>query len=302
MEEDFENAELISLKKNLLNSLSIDKLKNEAQFIRAYLFHGIKLNFFSINEGFANKVLGHLPKNWILPNSTQEEKGLNIYLDTSWNNDWDYETNPNCLLNREGSFETAIQRDFLGIDYISKAVLCLTDTHADGIFNALRWLLPRRMLDDNTFLLHSSCVIDKDKAYFFLGHSGAGKSTVASLSGERIVLGDDMNVMRFDGEKAYAKAGGLGGLSFSNTDYEKEFEVAGFYWLEQSNKTKVSRLSASKGAIKILASLANIFWDNMKTDRRDELLDLALNISSKVRFSQLDFKKDKEFWNHVTFE
>lgn len=300
MDSLFENIELISSKRTLLNSLITDNPCNDSKLASSYFFHGIKVNFYSSDKRFSAKVLRHLPEKWIVSNSFKSEENLNIFLVNNWNKDWDYEVNPNCLIERNKDYESAIQRDFLGLDYGERAVLSLTDLHADGIFNALRWLLPRRMLLEDTFLLHSSCVVDNGKAYFFLGQSGAGKSTVASLSGDRIVLGDDMNVMRFDGNKAYAKSGGLGGLSFSNTDFENEFEVAGFYWLEQSNQSKRTSISFSNGATKLLASLANVFWENMAVKQRENLLELALGVSSKVNFYQLEFIKDKEFWKHVT--
>jgi hypothetical protein len=300
MESPFENIELINSKKKHLISLSTDNQWNESQFVSAFYFHGIKVCFYSSEKEFSSKILGYLPEKWIISNSSKSNENLNIYLMNNWNKDWDYEVNPDCLIDRTEDYETAIQRDFLGIDYGDHAILSLTDLHADGIFNSLRWLLPRRMLIDDTFLLHSSCVVDNGKAYFFLGQSGAGKSTVASLSEDRIVLGDDMNVMRFDGNKAYAKSGGLGGLSFSNTDFENEFEVAGFFWLEQSNQSKRTVISPSNGATKLLASLANVFWESMSENKRQDLLELALGVSSKVNFYQLEFIKNKEFWKHVT--
>ncbi len=300
MENLFENTELINSKKNLLNLLEKTNIKQKSTFISAYLFHGIKVNFHSTDPAFTSKVLNFLPEEWTVSASFKSKNNLDIYLENNWNRDWDYEVNPNCLIQETGQFESAIQRDFLGLDYRDHAILSLTDLHADGIFNALRWLLPRRMLVMDTFLLHSSCVVDNGLAYFFLGASGAGKSTVASLSGQRIVLGDDMNVMRFDGEKVYAKSGGLGGLSFSNTDYVNEFEVAGFFWLKQSTQSSRTKVSASSGATKILASLANIFWELMPYKRREELLELSLQIASKSNFYQLEFKKDGEFWNYVT--
>ena len=39
--------------------------------------------------------------------------------------------------------------------------------------------------------------------YFFLGHSGAGKTTVTSLSGNRLILGDDMNLISLDNNKFF---------------------------------------------------------------------------------------------------
>ena len=299
MERLFENQELISSKKNLLTQIKAFKRPEAKRPPSVYLFHGIQLAFYFENLSFAEKVLAHLPKSWARAEINQSLEVLNIYLFDNWDKSWDYEVNPDCLIENEPEFESAIQRDFVGIDYKVFALLSLTDLHADGIFNALRWLLPRRMLLKDTFLLHSSCVVHEGKAYFFLGHSGAGKSTIASLSGDRIILGDDMNVMRFDGKKAYARSGGLGGLSFTNTDFDNEFEVEGFFWLEQSKESKKTKMSPSQGATKLLASLANIFWESMPEKKREELLDLALNVSVETEFYHLEFTKDERFWKNV---
>jgi len=55
------------------------------------------------------------------------------------------------------------------------------------------------------FLLHAATVVRGGKAYVFTGRSGAGKSTVASLSPAGTVLTDEISLLRFeDGEwRAY---------------------------------------------------------------------------------------------------
>lgn len=293
----FQNSNLFQLKNELLNELyknfdSQPKVKNSI----GYHFHGINILFSSPDEKFLHQITSFLPKEWV---SESSEYDLEVSFLNQWGKDWDLEENPNCVIEQRENLEVALQRDFIGIDDGTRVLTCLESTHGDGIFNILRWLLPRRMIKKGSFLLHSSCVIDDGKAYFFLGHSGAGKSTMAKLGGERIVLGDDMNVLHLKNETLYARAGGLGGLNFVNTDYVKDYPVAGFYWLKQSNLNKRSQMDPSKGATKLLASFANVFWESLHENDRSVLMNLSIKVSELAPFFSFEFKKEEECWNHV---
>jgi hypothetical protein len=63
--------------------------------------------------------------------------------------------------------------------------------------NFLRVLLAYRVLDLGGAVLHSAGVVDRGRAFLFLGRSGAGKTTAASLSlaAGREVLSDDLNAV-----------------------------------------------------------------------------------------------------------
>lgn len=50
-------------------------------------------------------------------------------------------------------------------------------------------------------LIHSSCVIEKEKAHMFAGQSGAGKSTAAKLSFPRNLLSDEATLVKITPEK-----------------------------------------------------------------------------------------------------
>ena len=56
-----------------------------------------------------------------------------------------------------GETEVAIQRDFIGVDQVSdNVVIILDEEQNDGFYNAMRWLLPRKMLSLGKLILHSS--------------------------------------------------------------------------------------------------------------------------------------------------
>ncbi|MEL7061313.1 MAG: hypothetical protein AAGN46_14920 [Acidobacteriota bacterium] len=76
---------------------------------------------------------------------------------------------------------------------------CASDdeSFACAFENFFRTLVAYRLLALGGVLFHSACVESSDKAHLFLGHSGAGKSTISRLSQatERTVLSDDMNAV-----------------------------------------------------------------------------------------------------------
>lgn len=57
--------------------------------------------------------------------------------------------------------------------------------------SALRVLCAMFLLERGGFFLHASAALEREQAWVFCGPSGAGKTTVARLAGERPVLSDE---------------------------------------------------------------------------------------------------------------
>ena len=197
--------------------------------------------------------------------------------------------------------EVAIQRDFIGInDRKNSVVIMAHQTLDDGFFNALRWLLPRKMIEFKRVLLHSSCVVGKNGlAYFFLGASGAGKTTVTELSKTRTVWGDDMNVLDFAAGKLSAEAGALGQRYFSSSLFAQPFQVGGFFWLKKSERNFLRRLDRAKSSMCLLSSCANLFWSESLADLAPEVLQAVKEISESHPVYELEFNLTGDFWDHV---
>ena len=104
-------------------------------------------------------------------------------------------------LNKETPPENALA-DF-GYEFEGAALRAFsTDIRFDGVKNQytldslLRVLLSWKLLEHQGFLLHAATVIRNGKAYIFTGRSGAGKSTVATLSPQGSVLTDEISLLR----------------------------------------------------------------------------------------------------------
>jgi len=69
--------------------------------------------------------------------------------------------------------------------------------HEYALDSLLRILLTMVLLPQSGFLLHGATIVRDGRAYIFFGRSGAGKSTVASLSPEGSVLTDEISLVRY---------------------------------------------------------------------------------------------------------
>src|SRR5487761_136703 len=78
--------------------------------------------------------------------------------------------------------------------------------HEYGLDSLIRILLSVLLVPRSGFLLHAATILRGDHTYVFTGHSGAGKSTVASLSPAGSVLTDEISLLRATDEGWHANA------------------------------------------------------------------------------------------------
>ena len=78
--------------------------------------------------------------------------------------------------------------------------MVLENLPADDLLTIVRWLIPPFLIDFQILPVHASGVVHKEKGILFIGHSGAGKSTVARLSSPRRVLSDECILIKKDGD------------------------------------------------------------------------------------------------------
>jgi len=212
-------------------------------------------------------------------------------------NDFEEMTSPECHIQVQNNCEWAIQRDFCAINFNHGDIVLVTDPeNPDGIYNVLRWVLPRLLIKHKMAVLHSSCVIGKSgRAHFFLGPSGAGKTTSAKLAGSRLVLGDDMNLFLQQDQTYWAASALLGGIIQNKR--EERFPVAGFFWLKQASENSIKKLPAASALKYFCASCANLFWGYGGQDMASSLLTWGMPIVEQVPFYEMKFTKDGGFWD-----
>ena len=164
--------------------------------------------------------------------------------------------------------------------------------HEYALDSLLRMFLSWALLPHEGFLLHAATVIRAGEAFVFAGRSGAGKSTVASLSPRGSVLTDEISLLkRVKGEwRAFGTPfWGEFHADGSNTSAP----VAGIFRLVQSNKNCIETLRP----VQLLKSLLPcvLFFSSELGDHH-RLLQILAKASQEISGYNLQFQKNRSFW------
>jgi hypothetical protein len=127
-----------------------------------------------------------------------------------------------------------------------------------------------RILFRQGIVFHSSGIDDNGRGILFVGHSGAGKSTQASLwAGVPGVcaMNDDRIAVRLDGPRAIAYGLPWGGTEEIARNHQAPLSAV--FVLEQAPENAVRRLTTSSSVPLLLPRAFLPYWD-------EDLLDLAL--------------------------
>ncbi len=298
------NPQLFEQKKTLIKKLEdIDLSQYPIHDKKQLSLFGLELNLVNYQDSdFFSTIEKFYPASWwgeFNTNGTQvhllscEDLGMS-------SDEFENELMPDCIDWQDEMGHIGIQRDFIGLNKNDNQIIIITGKGAgDGWFNFLRWYLPRQLLKNNQVILHSSAVVKNGQAYVFLGHSGAGKSTVTELSPDGHVLGDDMNFVEVSDGQLYARSGGIGGRFFPHADCSESFPVKAFFWLNQSSQNKIYPFSKIEGVRLILASMTNIFWETLEEKERQFAFDFAIQMNELGRVYKLDFEKKPTFWEVI---
>lgn len=285
------------IKKGVADALRVSQ--DDFPFFVDLKIHDIHFRFFVKEEDVIAQLYRMYPVNWF---TECAENAIQVY----WFNNKDFgfsdeqwESSPSyeCLILPAQDKTYAIQRDFLGIQEHQKMTLVTSYEVGDGFYNFLRWAMPLHFIRSRKYLLHSSCILDPYKrAYFCLGPSGAGKTTISSLAPRKRVLGDDMNVLKIENGKCWAQAGALGQAITNPEEYSAWYPVEGIYWLEKAPSVEVHTLSKADQYLKLSSSVANVFWPQLSSVEIQMIMSGITEILSRVELKKLMFPIDKDVW------
>jgi len=152
------------------------------------------------------------------------------------------------------------------------------------------------------FIVHSSGVIRDGRGYVFFGPPESGKSTIASLSRKFTVIHDDMNIVTLDGKSVMIE-----GVPFNPKLINRTNEKAPLSMicsLHKSDTVKLERGSADEFTRKVLAEifLPMPLFSNDRKSAFQYLLTCVRELSQKVPYYRLYFKKDERFWDIIEKE
>lgn len=167
--------------------------------------------------------------------------------------------------------------------------------HEYALDSLIRILLTAVLLPRRGFLLHAATVVRDGRAYVFAGRSGAGKSTVASLSPEESVLTDEISLLRYSEGQWYAHGTPFWG-EFRAAGRNERYPVAGVYALEQAPEDCIERLTLKET---LRALLPCVLFFTTEPRANQALLGTLIELVGQVPCHRLRFRRDRAFWKAI---
>ena len=167
--------------------------------------------------------------------------------------------------------------------------------HEYALDSLIRILLSVMLLPRHGFLLHAASVVRDGCAHIFTGRSGAGKSTIASLSPPGSVLTDEISLLRCHRSGWHAHGTPFWG-EFRAAGLNRRFPVAGIYVLVQASENHVEPLSPREG---LRAILPNVLFFSSNKPMTEELLRVMAEAAETIPFYRLHFRRDSSFWRII---
>lgn len=159
--------------------------------------------------------------------------------------------------------------------------------------NFLRVLVAHAVLLEGGVLLHSAAVVEERRARLFVGHSGAGKSTVAglALASGRKVVSDDLNVVL-----PSADGFALTGSPFHGDvgdRHEGFYPLRGIFRLEKGGIDEVRPMGEAEAVASLVASSPFV---NHSPYLHDALWSNVTRLARTVPTEVLTFRREGTFW------
>ena len=156
-----------------------------------------------------------------------------------------------------------------------------------------------KLKKNNSFLIHSSGVIYKDKGFLFCGPSESGKSTVANLSQKYHVLNDEICLISNKNNKLFLHSTPFNGFYTNKKAGYAQLEA--IFYLEHGKTHKIAKMKKSS-AVKFLAKeiVPPVgLSETIKHSTFPDMLDKAEMLYNKTDVKKLKFLPDNGFWHEI---
>lgn len=159
----------------------------------------------------------------------------------------------------------------------------------------LRIVFAILIFNNGGILFHGAGIIRNGLAYVFFGHSGAGKSTVARLSPNDIVINDDLVALMPAGN-----AWAVYATPFWNPTQVRPISasapLAGLYRLVQDKRVDLLPIESGRALAELISNIP-VIPDNPFLNA--ELFVRGKQILDKIPIYQLHFLPNDSFWQVV---
>jgi hypothetical protein len=163
-------------------------------------------------------------------------------------------------------------------------------------YSVYKWI---RHEDPEAYLVHGCGVLSGETGLLFTGPSGIGKTTVASLAGDREVLNDETVLVGKNGS----------GFSIAGTPFDggvpsrasASRRLSAILFLKQADKVEMKRLRNSHAYKQLLAQVldSSPLFEVSRLKYIPERADLSADLAASVPAYELSFTPDDSFWGVV---
>jgi len=160
----------------------------------------------------------------------------------------------------------------------------------------------RKICDYDGFLIHSSGVVRSGAGFLFVGAKETGKTTIANLSRDNIVLNDEMCLVSFTGGGVFVHDTPFNGYFKGKTAGDVPLRAILLLAHGESHRIgEVSRAEAVKTIIPQIVPPVGL-EEELKNKARVSMMELADRLSSRVPVRRLEFSPDPGFWKIIDRE
>jgi hypothetical protein len=189
---------------------------------------------------------------------------------------------PTCTLSLPG-FLGAIDAEQQRAQLRAHPAATLSDIHY-----FLRAIMALALFRQDALLVHAAGVVTAAGALLFVGHSGAGKSTITTLAGQRPVLHDDLICLQPQGRGWLASTPpGENGVAIS------AYPLAGVLLLAHAPR---NTLTPVQPALALAELVANSPVINAAAVHLPRLFDFWRSLLATTPLQRLHFRPDPSFW------
>ncbi|MGH2652182.1 MAG: hypothetical protein ACRDHK_13350 [Actinomycetota bacterium] len=151
------------------------------------------------------------------------------------------------------------------------------------------------LVDVHGFLPHASCLVRADKAYLFCGPSGRGKTTVARLSHDAIVLTDELPVVKVAQGRATAYGTPFWGELARGAE-NRSAPLVGIYFLHHEKRHAVEPIGPGRALGRLLP---NVLFFATEGGLPARVFGIAADLIEAVPSFDLRFRPDPGFWEVI---
>lgn len=165
----------------------------------------------------------------------------------------------------------------------------------------LRMIYALLAFENRGLLFHAAGIVRSNQAYLFFGHSGAGKTTVARVSTDCLVLNDDLVVLLPEEASGGAETAWMAyGTPFWNpTQVQPSRQgapVGGLFRLVQDQRVFLEPMGKGRALAELISNVPVIPDD---PDRNDDLIVRCLDLLDTLPAHRLHFLPDDSFWDAI---